>query len=271
MEISGKSVIVTGGGSGIGKAMCHAFRAAGAKGIIVADLDKIRADAVAADIDGIAVRCDVTKEAEIQSLVAMADFEFGGVDIFCSNAGAGFFDGGPNCTDADNGKWQLSWELHVMAHVYAARAALPGMIERGGGYFVQTVSAAGILSQIGDAAYSTTKHAAIGFAESLAITHGDQGIRVSALCPQYVATNLLGIEGQTEGLPEGVLTPDVVAQTVIDGIAAEQFLILPHPVVADYRANKYKDYDRWIGGMRKLRRSIAANGQMSIDDLHKAG
>ena len=180
------------------------------------------------------------------------------IDLFCSNAGIIATDGEPWwATSAPNSTWQAMWEIHVMSHVYAARACLPGMLERGTGYFLNTASAAGLLSQVGDAAYSTTKHAAIGFAESLAITHGDDGIRVSVLCPQAVATRMVGSigdgDGGTAGV-DGILTPQQVADEVVQGLAREEFLILPHKEVVQYRQRKTDDYDRWIGGMRKLRR-----------------
>ena len=256
MNLKGKNVIVTGGGSGIGKALCERFSAEGAK-LVVADINQSQAQSVAASIDALAVTCDVSKEADIQSLVEQAEAYFGVVDLFCSNAGVGL--GQPDlATSADNVVWQKCWDIHVMAHVYAARAVLPSMIERGQGYFLQTVSAAGLLSQMDDAAYSTTKHAAIGFAESLSISHGDQGIKVSVICPQYVATPIIGLteEDDISGLP-GVISTEQLADCVIDGLAEEQFLILPHPEVADFIQRKAGDYDRWLGGMRRLRRSLS--------------
>ena len=269
MQLKDKTITVTGGASGIGKAMAVRFAEAGAR-VAVADLAVEKAEATAAQIHGLAVACDVTKEADIQNLVRQTEVEFGPIDMFCSNAGIGF--GEPDLvSSASNAEWQTSWEVHVMAHVYAARAALPGMIERGSGYFLQTVSAADLLNQIGDTAYSTTKHAALGFAEALAITHGDHGIKVSVICPQYVATPMLGYaEDHATELSEGVITPEQVADTVMEGIAAERFLILPHPVAEKYRQNKAADYERWLDGMRKLRRGIIAEtGSTRPEDMHR--
>lgn len=272
MDIAGKIVVVTGGGNGIGKALCAAFMQAGAKGVAVADLDLADATRVAENIGGLAVACDVSKEEQVQNLVAVIERELGPIDIFCSNAGVGFGDDpqSPIATGS-NEQWRLNWEINVMSHIYAARAVIPGMVERGGGYLVNTASAAGLLQQIGDSAYSTTKHAAVGFAESMAIAHGDQGIRVSVVCPQYVATRMIGVEeGSDVQLGPGVITPDDAAQIVLEGIRAEHFLVLTHPQVADYWAKKFGDYDRWLGGMRKLRRSLlAADGQLRLDQLYK--
>jgi len=258
MELKDKVVVVTGGGNGIGKALCEHFAQEGARHVAVADLEGTAAEAVAASIGGSGYAVDVRDEAQIAALVGDVEAAHGHIDLFCSNAGIIATDG-PQwyATSAANETWQAMWEIHVMSHVYAARACLPRMIERGEGYFLNTASAAGLLNQIGDAAYSTTKHAAVGFAEALAITHGDDGIRVSCLCPQAVATRMIGSveDGGTAGV-DGVITPQDVAEAVVAGIAEERFLILPHPQVATYRQRKTDDYDRWIGGMRKLRRKF---------------
>jgi NAD(P)-dependent dehydrogenase (short-subunit alcohol dehydrogenase family) len=258
MEVAGKVVVVTGGANGIGKALGERFAAEGARVVAVADLELENAQVVADAIGGVAFGVNVRDESQIQAMVARMEADYGQIDLFCSNAGIGMGDGEPWwATSAGNDTWQAMWDIHVMAHVYAARACLPDMIKRGEGYFLNTVSAAGLLSQIGDAAYSTTKHAAIGFAESLAITHGDQGIKVSMICPQAVATRMIeemaGDDGGSAGV-DGVISPEELADSVIGGLAAETFLILPHPQVEQYRQNKAADYNRWIGGMRKLRR-----------------
>ena len=255
MDISGKTVVITGGASGIGAALA---RQAGAKGarVCIADLNLEAAQQIAKEIGGIAVTCDVSHEQQIIDAIGAAETAFGPVDVFVSNAGIvrGDPDHAASAPDVD---WTLNWNVHVMAHVWAARACLPGMIARGEGYFLNTASAAGLLNQVGDAAYSTTKHAAVGFAESLAITHGDDGIKVSCLCPQAVSTRMIGsIEGGGTAGVDGIVTPEQVAETVVQGLAEEKFLLLPHPEVVQYRERKTADYDRWLGGMRKLRRSF---------------
>jgi len=258
MQVRDKVVVVTGGANGIGKALCERFAAEGAAVVAVADLEEANARTVADAIGGVAFGVNVRDESQIQAMVAQLEAEHGRIDLFCSNAGIIAGDGEPWwATSASNETWQAMWDIHVMAHVYAARACLPGMIARGEGYFLNTVSAAGLLSQVGDAAYSTTKHAAVGFAESLAITHADDGIRVSMICPQAVATRMIGgvEDGGTAGV-DGVITPQDVAEAAIRGMEKETFLILPHPQVEKYRQNKVADYDRWIGGMRKLRRQF---------------
>ncbi len=258
MQLRDRVIIVTGGGNGIGRALCERFHQEGARKVIVADLEQDSAAAVAAAVDGDAFGVDVRNESQIHAMVATVEQRYGVVDLFCSNAGIIALDGEPWwATSAPNATWQAMWEIHVMSHVYAARACLPGMLARGAGYFLNTASAAGLLNQVGDAAYSTTKHAAVGFAESLAITHGDDGIGVSVLCPQAVATRMIGSVGDGDGGTagvDGVLTPQQVADAVVIGLAAQQFLILPHKEVALYRQRKAEDYDRWLGGMRKLRR-----------------
>ncbi|MCX2972106.1 SDR family oxidoreductase [Halieaceae bacterium IMCC8485] len=258
MDVAGKVIVVTGGANGIGRALCERFHAGGARKVVVADLEESNAQSVALTLGGDAFGVDVRDESALAAMVAKVEADHGGIDLFCSNAGIIALDGEPWwATSAANETWQAMWDIHVMSHVFAARACLPGMLARGKGYFLNTVSAAGLLNQIGDAAYSTTKHAAIGFAESLAITHADDGIGVSALCPQAVATRMIGDNGDggTAGV-DGVLTPEAVADEVIKGLAEERFLILPHEEVEAYRQNKARDYDRWLGGMRKLRRNM---------------
>jgi len=269
MQLKDKTTIVTGGGRGIGRALCIAFAAEGAR-VVVADLNADEAEATAAMINGLSVACGVSRESDIKNLVATTQGHYGAVDLFCSNAG--IFKGEPDhSASASNADWQACWNVHVMAHVYAARAVLPGMIERGSGYLVHMASAAGLLSQIGDAAYSTTKHAAVGFAESLSITHGDDGIKVSVICPQYVATPMLGYDADNAIIETpNVITSKQVAAAVVAGIEAEQFLILPHPEVADFIKRKSNNYDRWLGGMRKLRRNIVSKlGSTRPVEMHK--
>lgn len=256
MQINGRVAVVTGGGNGIGRALCERFANEGAEAVVVVDRDLAAAQSVAEAIGGRAFAVDVRKETQLAAMVAEVEGAFGRIDLFCSNAGIIAGDGEPwYATSAPNATWQAMWDIHVMAHVYAARACLPGMITRGEGYFLNTASAAGLLNQIGDAAYSTTKHAAIGFAEALSITHGDDGIRVSCLCPQAVDTQMIAaVEGGGSAGVDGIISPAEVAEAVVQALAEERFLILPHPSVAEYRRRKTEDYDRWLGGMRKLRR-----------------
>jgi NAD(P)-dependent dehydrogenase (short-subunit alcohol dehydrogenase family) len=258
MRVDGRVVVVTGGANGIGRALCEVFHAAGAKAVVVADLDLAGARAVAAQFGGVARLCDVTCEAEVKALVANTEAEVGAIDLFCSNAGvmAGFDVRAENVADASNEDWSRSWNVNLMSHVYAARALVPRMRARGGGYFLNTVSAAGLLSAVGSATYSTTKHAAIGFAESLAISHRAHGIRVSVLCPQAVDTSMLPREAGGPPLQDGILSPTDVAHAALTGIDREGFLILPHPVVADYMRVKADSYDRWIAGMAKIQAKL---------------
>ena len=258
MELNGKGVVVTGGASGIGTGLCRRFREEGVRALIIADLNGEAVAALADELDAVGVTLDVRDEAAIAAMVSEVEAQFGQIDLFCSNAGILNLDGGDFwATSSANEVWQANWEIHVMAHVYAARACLPAMIRRGEGYFLHTISAAGLLSQPYTAAYATTKHAAIGFAESLAISHGDDGIKVSCLCPQAVDTAMLGgTDGGSAGI-DGILSPAQVAQAVIDGLREESFLILPHEQVEQYHLNKAQNYNRWIGGMRKLRRSMS--------------
>ena len=261
MQIRGKVAVVTGGASGIGRALSERLHRDGAAKVVVADLDADRAREAAAAIGGDAIRCDVSDEAQVQALVEAAEARHGPVALFCSNAGVACFDRQPrDASSADNDAWATSWAVNVMAHVYAARALVPRMEARGGGHFLLTVSAAGLLSQIGGAAYATTKHAAIGFAEALAIAHADRGIRVSVLCPQGVDTPMLRSLPSGPQALDGVLTADDTAACALAGLAEDRFLILPHPQVARYMRRKVDDYDRWLAGMVKLRRSIEQGG-----------
>jgi NAD(P)-dependent dehydrogenase (short-subunit alcohol dehydrogenase family) len=251
MQIADKIVIVTGGANGIGRALCRRFAAEHARAVIVADLDGDVAAQIAHEIGGVPFPVDVAREADIVRLVKFAEEKYGAIDLFCSNAGI-MVKGGVEVADAD---WERIWAVNVHAHVLAARAVLPGMIKRGQGYLLQTASAAGLLTQIGSAPYAVTKHAAVGLAEWLSVTHYDQGIRVSVLCPQGVRTNML--EGASKTgvgalLRDTALDPEQVADAVVRGIAAEKFLILPHPEVAEYFLRKATDYERWLRGMRRL-------------------
>jgi len=259
MDIQDKIIAITGGGGGIGRALAEAFSRAGARHVVVADLDGAAAEAVARAIGGTSFTCDVAREADLARVVSETEKSVGPIDLFCSNAGILPINPDPeNAASSPNGEWQRAWEVNVMAHVYAARALLPAMIARRSGYFLNTVSAAGLLSQIGSAAYATTKHAAIGFAENLALTHKDHGIKVSVLCPQAVGTQMIEGKPMNGADVDGILSAEQVAQSAIEGLARESFLILPHPNVAKYYAMKSESYDRWIGGMAKLRRNAAA-------------
>jgi NAD(P)-dependent dehydrogenase (short-subunit alcohol dehydrogenase family) len=265
-----KVAVVTGGGHGIGRALCRRLARDGVK-VVVADIELDAAQTVAAQIDGVAMITDVSDEKAVGKLVDEVERDVGPIDMFISNAGVAFGDGESGAISADGGlnpiddRWTLSWNVNVMAQVYAARAVIPRMLQRGGGYIINVASAAGLLSQIGDSAYSTTKHASVGFTESLAISYGDDGIKVSLVCPQAVATRLIGMEddsGATEGgfggnEVDGILQADDVADIIVENALQGRFLILTHPNVATYIQRKAGDYDRWIGGMRKFRRSLA--------------
>ncbi|TMB90232.1 MAG: SDR family oxidoreductase [Chloroflexi bacterium] len=256
MEVADRIVVVTGGARGIGRALARRFASAGAEIVVVADMDGDGAWSVAREIGGMAIRCDVSREAEVAQLVEKVQIAKGRIDIFCSNAGIGV-GGGPEARDAD---WQRIWDVNVMAHVYVARHVLPGMLARKEGYLVGTVSAAGLLNHMFAAPYGVTKAAALSFFEWLAIAHGDEGIRVSCLCPQGVKTDMLAAERRhgLDFLTATALEPEQVADIVLQGIRDEKFLILPHPEVAEYFSRKANDYDRWLKGMRRLRANIEA-------------
>jgi NAD(P)-dependent dehydrogenase (short-subunit alcohol dehydrogenase family) len=250
MDIEGKVAIVTGAASGIGAALAKKLAADGASGVMLADVNLERAQGVADEIGKVAsaMKCDVSREADIQALVAATRERFGPVDIFMSNAGILGRMGGIELEDA---LWDKMWQIHGMAHVWAARAGVPEMIARGGGYFVVSASAAGLLNIVESAPYGVTKHAAVAIAEWLRIAYGKRGLRVSCLCPQSVETDMTR-EGTGSAGVNGVLTAEQVAADVLATMREEKFLVLPHPEVAKYFLNKAQDYDRWLGGMQKL-------------------
>ncbi|MBD3665248.1 SDR family oxidoreductase [Sulfitobacter aestuariivivens] len=268
MDFEGKVIVITGAGSGIGAALARRAAGLGAK-VCVSDLDADKASGVAEEFGGISVVCDVSDEQAVQSLIAQTTNALGEIDIFVSNAGFGRGDP-DHAASAPNEDWMLNWQVHVMAHVYASRALLPGMIARGSGYLVNVASAAGLLNQVGDAAYSATKHAAVSFAESLAITHGNDGIGVSVVCPQYVATPLLGLSDKDAEGPNSLLTADDVASAIVAGVQANKFLILSHPEVQKYTLNRAQDHDRWITGMQMLRAKVQQTfGEVRAEEMYK--
>ena len=253
MDIRGRIVVVTGAAGGIGRALALRFHEAGAKRIICADIDGAGAAATAEAVDGIARQVNVASEQEIKALIDDVETQEGPIDLFCSNAGI-LLRGGPEVSNDD---WQRIWDINVMSHIYAARHLAPRMKARGGGYLLNTASAAGLLSQVGSAPYAVTKHAAVGFAEWLALTYGDDGIKVSVLCPQAVRTAMTQGKEDSVASIDGLLEPEPVAEACLKAIEEETFLILPHPEVLGYMRNKVENYDRWIGGMRKLNRRYA--------------
>lgn len=262
MELADKVTVVTGGANGIGRALCRRFAAEGARTVVVADLDGDGARAVAAEIEDrvsvLAIPADVAVEADVSALVERVTSDFGPIDLFCANAGIAV-SGGPEASDD---AWRRSWDVNVMAHVYAARALLPAWLARGEGYLLQTASAAGLLTNLGTAPYSVTKHAVVALAEWLSITYGDRGVKVSCLCPQGVRTNMLlaGLDelgGAVVTASGGVIEPDEVADAVVAGLREERFLILTHPEVATYVERRATDHERWLRGMRRLQARIS--------------
>ena len=257
MDIREKVVLITGAASGIGAAMARRFADDAAGMVVVTDIDAVGAAAVAEEIGGAAYVLDVTDETRTADVIAHVEESYGRIDLLCLNAGIPT-DGS---VDASNEDWQRTWDVNVMAHVYATRHALPGMLERGSGYILTTASAAGLLTNIGAAPYSVTKHAAVALAEWIAVTYGEQGIKVSCLCPQFVDTPMLDAFGahsdETQSWVEEIaISTEDVTQAVVDGLAEERFLILPHPDVGDYFRNKATNYDRWITGMQKLQKAV---------------
>ena len=250
MELKDKIIVVTGAASGIGRALALRFAAEGARAVICADLNLAGAEDTARAIGGITFGVDVGVEAQVAGLIAQVEAEIGPIDLFCSNAGILTVGG----VEVPDDQWQKIWDINVMSHVWAARHLVPRMAARGGGYLLNTASAAGLLNQVGSAPYGVTKHAAVGLAEWLALSYGDQGIKVSVLCPQAVRSEMT--RGHEEGVAamDGMLEPEPVAEACVAAIRAETFLVLPHAEVLGYMRKKTENYDRWIGGMRKLNR-----------------
>jgi len=252
MELKDKIVVVTGAANGIGRAMAVRFAKENAKAVICADLDENGAYETARQINGIGKKLDVSDPNAIADLIEQIENDIGPIDLFCSNAGI-LMAGGVEVPDD---QWQKIWDVNLMSHVWAARYLVPRMAARGGGYLLNTSSAAGLLNQVGSAPYGVTKHAAVGLAEWIAMSYGDQGIKVSLLCPQAVSTEMIrGFEEHVASI-DGVIKPEDVAEACVQGIRDEQFLILPHPKVSTYIKNKAENYERWIGGMRKLNRQF---------------
>ena len=264
MELRERTAVVTGGASGIGRALALRFAEEGARGVVVADIDGGRAEAVAAEIgdSALGVACDVADDTQVGALIARAEEAFGPVDLFAANAGVGTGSG----LDTPDDVWDFVMGVNVRAHVIAARRLVPGWLERGEGYFLSTASAAGLVTQIADAPYSVSKHAAVAFAEWLSVTYGGRGVRVSCLCPMGVNTPLLqggldaegevGVGARVVAAAGGVLEPEQVADSVIEAIGDERFLILPHPEVLEFYRRKGSDYDRWLAGMRRLQEAV---------------
>jgi NAD(P)-dependent dehydrogenase (short-subunit alcohol dehydrogenase family) len=256
MQIKDKTIVVTGAGSGIGKALVKKFCAEGARAVVAADINAAAVQATAEEFGCVAISADVTKEDDVIRIIEATEKDLGPIDLYCNNAGvaAGVSE------QSSNAEWQFIWEVNVMSHVYSARHLVPRMIQRGGGYFLNTASAAGLLNQIGGAAYGTTKHAAVGFAEWLALTYRHQGIKVSMLCPQAVRTAMTANsedQGTMAASGDGMMEPDQLADIVVEHLARDAFLILTHEEVKVYMQRKSSDYDRWIAGMNRLQQKLS--------------
>lgn len=258
MEIAGTIAVVTGAAQGIGRALCVALHEAGAAHVVAVDLREEGAAETAAITGGTAIACDVADQSQVEAMIDRVEAEIGPIGLFCSNAGilSGLDSSFDNIAFADTETWNRAWAVNVMAHVHAARHLIPRMKARGGGYFMHTASAAGLLNQVGSAVYGVTKHAAVGFAEALALGHKDDNIRVTLLCPQGVDTEMVRGAGDNPATADGILSPETVAEATLQAIREERFLVLPHPEVAQYMRNKVEDYDRWIGGMARLQRAF---------------
>ena len=248
MEVKDKIIIITGAASGIGRAMARRFTAEGAKQLIIADLNADGLQEVAEEIGAHAIPTNVAIESEVTHLIKSTEKEYGQIDLLCNNAGIGV-GGGPETPNED---WQRIWNINLMAHVYAARAAIPGMLARGEGYIMNTASAAGLLTQVGSAPYAVTKHAAVSFAEWLSVTYGDRGLKVSVLCPQAVRTAMTADNPDGVASIDGMMEPEVLCDSVVETLRQEKFLVLPHREVLTYMQRKTGDYDRWLKGMRRL-------------------
>lgn len=258
MQLRDKIIVVTGAGSGIGRALVKRFVAEGAAAVVAADINVDAAHRTAAEAGCIAMSADVAQEADIVRLIEETESAVGPIDLFCNNAGiaTGVSEQSPNA------QWQSIWDINVMSHVYSARHLVPRMIQRGGGYFLNTASAAGLLNQIGGAAYGTTKHAAVGFAEWLALTYAHQGIKVSLLCPQAVRTAMTADSDDPAtraASTDGMMETDQLAGIVVDNLHRETFLILTHEEVKVYMQRKAADYDRWIAGMNRLAQKLSGS------------
>ena len=262
MEVEGKIVAITGAASGIGLALAKACLERGAKKVIALDLLEDRLGEAIGELGAscVGMQMDVSSHDDVAAMAKKAATDHGEIDIYFSNAGIMQTDAPDwKVTSQTYDQWDVMWRVNVLAHVIAAKVLLPSMLERGGSGFIVTASAAGLLSQIGDVSYSVTKHAAVGFAESLAITHGDDGLYVAALCPQAVESRMtVGAEGSSAAL-DGIMPADTMAHKTLDSMQAGRFMIRPHDDVVQYFQNKAADYDRWIGGMRKLRRKVMDN------------
>jgi NAD(P)-dependent dehydrogenase (short-subunit alcohol dehydrogenase family) len=250
MKLKDKIAVITGGASGIGAALARRFHAEGAKAIAVADVQKDLLAEVAAEVGGLAVPCNVAIEGDIQNLVREVEDKLGPIDVFCSNAGIARL----GDEDVPNDEWQLNWDIHVMAHVYAVRAVAPKMAARGSGYLIHTASAAGLLSHIQSATYSVSKHAAVAFAEWVSIKYRDKGVHVSVLAPQAVRTPMTARpDGATVASLDGMIEPEQLAECVIETMDREEFLMIPHREVQGYMVRKADDVDRWLTGMNRWR------------------
>ena len=259
MQLSDKTIVITGAGSGIGAALARRFYQESPRGIVIADLDSASATAVATEVDGLSFQLDVADEAAVSRLIAVANSEFGPIDLMCLNAGIAT---GGDLT-VSNELWQRTWDVNVMSQIYGVRAVLPQMLERGRGYLLHTASAAGLLTNIGAAPYSVTKHAVVALAEWLSVTYGAAGINVSCLSPQFVDTPMLDVANSiSPGFADLVaatsIDPGQLADDVVRGLAEERFHILPHPEVAGYMATRATEPERWLAGMRDLQRELGA-------------